>query len=745
MNYPGTTCVISRRLKELDFPACRARTRIASRVRSARGWAMIVSLAGLFWGTVPGFASGPLSLASPDGNIVVTFELKAKPQPYLPGERAYYRVSYKGKQVLDDSPLGLDFKGAKALDQNFEIVGTDRKSEDSTWENPLGAKRKVPDHYNQLTVSLRERQEPTRRLDLIFRAYNEGVAFRYSLPKQENMDVFVISAESTGFYFNQPASAFALRLDSFTTPYEAHFDRVSLDQIKPESIVGLPLVVEIPQGPWVALLEADLLDYAGMYVRGVAGSPHALVAQLSPVPSYDPSAMGTYVDAVHVESELENSARLVMQKLLLSPPGKGQRLLPPPSSWGPGPGSEDVVVAKAPKATPWRVLLISPRAGGLIEHNYLVLNLSTPSVLPATSWIKPGKAAWDWWSGRLAKNVPFQPGMNTATMLHYIDFAAQHHIEYMLIDGNWSPFTDITRSIPELDLPTILAHARHKGVKVLLWMLWTAVREQADVAFPLYEKWGVAGVKIDFMNRDDQEMVNFYEEMARKAAEHHLVVDFHGAFKATGLRRTYPNVLNREGVMGLEYNKAGYMATPAHEVTIAFTRMLAGPMDYTPGSFHNATRDEFKPRGIEPMSQGTRARQLALYVVYEMPLAMVSDYPEAYEGRPEFEFIEQVPTVWDDTKVLGGEPPDYVTIARQHGETWYIGSITNWDARDLEIPLSFLPPGRFQARIFADGADADKHPTSVSLSTKPVEKGTSLKVHLAPGGGVAVILTPGAR
>ena len=237
----------------------------------------------------------------------------------------------------------------------------------------------------------------------------------------------------------------------------------------------------------------------------------------------------------------------------------------------------------------------------------------------------------------------------------------------------------------------------------------------------------------------------FYEEMARKAAEHHLVVDFHGAFKGTGLRRTYPNVLNREGVMGLEYNKASYLATPEHEVTIAFTRMLAGPLDYTPGSFHNATRKQFKPRMIEPMSQGTRARHLAMYVVYEMPLAMLADYPEAYEGQPEFEFIEKVPTTWDDTKVLNGEPPKCITVARQHGDAWYIGSITNWDPRDLEIPLGFLGHGRYEAQIFADGEDAEKVPTSVILSKKTVGGGDMLNVHLAPGGGVAVILTPKVR
>jgi len=673
----------------------------------------------------------PLVVSSPDGNNSISFGLKTQLQPYLPGERAYYRISYKEKPVLADSPLGLDFKEMPPLDHDFEIVGIDRQSHDETWQNAFGAKRNIRDHYNQLTVSLRERSSKGRRLDLIFRAYNEGVAFRYFLPKQEAINQFVLSAENTGFYFPQDVFAYALNLGSFTTPYEAHFNRVTLDQIKPTSTLGLPLLIEIPQGPWVALLEADLTDYAGMYLCAVYGVPNALMSKLSPMPSFDPSTMGTYIDAVAIESELEKTWKSAQEAILISSRRRGDQV-----------GSEDLVLGTTPKATPWRVLMIDSRPGGLIESNYLILNLSPPCALADTSWIKPGKAAWDWWSGRLARGVDFEPGMNTATLKHYIDFAAEHYLEYMLIDGNWSPFNDITRPVAEVDLPDVLAHAKRRGVRILLWMIWTTVREQMDTAFPLYEKWGVAGVKIDFMNRDDQEMVNFYEEMARKAAKHHLVVDFHGAHKSAGLRRTYPNELVREGILAMEYNKVGDRANPEHEVTIPFTRMLAGPMDYTPGAFHNATREEFKPRMVEPMSQGTRVRQLAMYVVYEMPLAMLADYPAAYKNQPAFEFIEKVPTVWDDTKVLNGYPGKYVTIARQHGETWYLGSMTNWDSRDLELSLDFLGRGEYEARIFADGPDADKVATSVKISTRRVKRSDQMQVRLAPGGGWAAILSP---
>jgi alpha-glucosidase len=637
----------------------------------------------------------PLTVTSPDGDVSIAFELKSQPQPYLPGERAYYRVSYKGQPILRDSPLGLDFKGARAMDSDFEIVGTDRQAHDSTWENAFGAKRKVRDHYHQLTVALRERQAPHRRVDLVFRAYDEGAAFRYVLPKQDSFEKFTLSSENTGFYFAREAFAFTLPLNSYTTPYETDYVRASLNEIKPTSIIALPLLIGIPNGPWVALLEADLTDYAGMYVGGVMGVSNALMSKLSPLPRR----------------------------------------------------ADEAVIASTPKSTPWRIVMVNSRPGALIENNHIVLNLSAPCALADTSWITPGRAAWDWWSGSFARNVSFKPGMNTETMLHYVDFAARHKLEYMLVDAGWYPAHDYTHPIdilhhtPETAVPRIIEYARQKGVKILLWVFWGALDKQIDEALALYKEWGAAGIKVDFMDRDDQEMVNFYERAVRKAAEHQLTVDFHGAYKPTGLRRTYPNLLTREGIMGLEYSKWSKRITPEHDVVLAFTRLLAGPADYTPGGFRNATRGQFKAVNLEPMTQGTRAHELAKYVVFESPLVMVSDHPEAYEGQPGFEFIEKVPTVWDDTKVLSGEPPKFVAIARQKDNVWFLGAMTNWDARDLEIPLSFLGAGEFEAQIFADGPDADKDATSLSIAKKRAKASDKLNIHLAPGGGLAVIIT----
>jgi alpha-glucosidase len=663
-----------------------------------------------------GCATKPLTLNSPNGDLTISFKIKSNPQPYLPGERAYYSVSYKGRPILTDSPLGIQFKGAPPLDRDFEIVGTQLASQDHTWDWRLGAESRIRDHYNQLTVALRENRQPNRRLDVVLRAYDTGVAFRYVLPQQASLGKFRISNEETGFYFARPGSAYALEAGSFNNNYEGEFRHIGLGDIQPRSLVGLPLTLQLAGGPWVALLEADLTDYAGLYVRGAPGVANGLRCELAPLPDH----------------------------------------------------LDEAVIGVTPKSTPWRVLLISSRAGGLIEaSDPMILNLSTPVQIPSTPWIHPGKTSWDWWSGDYAKDVSFKPGMNTATMEHYIEFSARAHLPYMLLDAGWSPDyggvcsklkpgastipdrrwcieNDITRWVPQVNLPEILKYAKHRNVKILLWIHWTAAVKQMDKAFPLYEKWGVAGVKVDFMSNvpDDQPTVNLYRKIVSTAARYHLLVDIHGAYKPAGLRRTYPNLITREGVMGMEYSKWSRLASPTHGVMIPFTRMLAGPMDYTPGCFHNATQAAFRPQHVQPMCQGTRANQLAMYVVYLSPLQMLSDYPEDYLGQPGFEFLEKVPTVWDETKVLNGEPGEYVTIARRGDHNWYLGSMTNWTSRNLEIPLSFLGEGQWRAEMFADGPNADQDATSLAISTRRVTSNDKLAAHLASGGGMAVIFSP---
>jgi alpha-glucosidase len=470
-----------------------------------------------------------------------------------------------------------------------------------------------------------------------------------------------------------------------------------LSGIHAGSLVALPLLMELPGVAWAAITEADIENYAGMYLQHSGRDARVLTAKLSP--SVDHAGLA--------------------------------------------------VLANAPMNSPWRVIMIADQPGRLIESN-IVINLNPPSAIADTSWIKPGKTSWDWWSGSYAEGVNFKPGMNTATMEHYVDFSSASGMPYMLIDAGWSKKgggpndsgSDLTQTSPEIDMPAILEHAKAKNVRIWLWAHWSDIERQMDDAFPLFEKWGIAGVKIDFMNRDDQWMVNYYHRVVQKAAQHHLMIDFHGAYKPDGMRRTWPNLITREGVMGLEYSKWSARITPDHNVMLPFTRMLAGPMDYTPGGFNNVTRAEFEPRMTKPMVMGTRAHELALYVVFESGLQMVSDYPEAYQGQKDFDFIRAVPNVWDETRVVTGRPGEYVSIARRRGRDWYLGSITGWRANDLEIPLEFLGKGDFIAEIYSDAADADANPKHTAREEKRVNAGTVLRVKMASGGGQAVRIRP---
>jgi alpha-glucosidase len=406
----------------------------------------------------------------------------------------------------------------------------------------------------------------------------------------------------------------------------------------------------------------------------------------------------------------------------------------------------------APANSPWRVLLIADEPGRLIESN-MVLNLNPPSKIADTSWIKPGKSAWDWWSGEAAPSVSFKTGMNTNTMKHYIDFAADSGFPYMLIDAGWAAvpgtrsddyaqLADITKVNPDVDLPGLIKYAQGRNVKIWLWAHWTSVDKYMDRAFPLYEKWGIAGVKIDFMNRDDQWMVDFYHRVISNAAAHHLMIDFHGAYKPDGLRRTWPNLITREGVMGKEYLKWSARTGPVHNTTLPFTRMLAGPMDYTPGAFGNANRETFVARNMMPMGLGTRAHELALFVVFESPFEMVADYPEHYQGQKEFDFIKRVPTTWDEIHVLGGVPMEWISVARRSGKDWYLGSITNWEDHSVNLPLNFLGPGNFVAEIYADAPDAAQEPTHTTITRQPVTQDSVLLVNMASGGGNAIWIHP---
>jgi alpha-glucosidase len=648
------------------------------------------------WLLAAGLASaqpGPATVASPDGLIQMTFSTAGSGQ-------LVYAVTFRGKPLVDRSNLGLELQGQPVLGASVRIDAVRPSKIDETYTVPVGKAKSIHNVCNAIAVDLVETKEPSRRFSVEGRAYNDGAAFRYVVPRQDGLSELRVVNEKTQFVLAVDATTYPLMLRNFRTSWEDNYQTLPLSAIHPESLIAFPLLTEFPGFAFLAITEANIENYSGMYLTHSEKNARALEARLAP-----------HIDDANLS-----------------------------------------VATPTPASTPWRVMMIGSAPGRLIE-SHIVDNLNPPSVIADASWIKPGKAAWDWWSGPYDENVTFKPGKDTVTGKHYIDFASQAGFEYFMLDGGWAlpvnpgpsdSGSDITQANRNTDLPELLAYAKSKNVKIILWAHWTDVERQMDQAFPLYEKWGIAGVKIDFMDRDDQWMVDFYRRVAKKAAEHHLMVDFHGAYKPDGLSRTYPNVVTREGVLGLEYNKWSARVTPDHNVMLAFTRMLAGPMDYTPGGFHNATAAEFQPRNLQPMVMGTRAHQTALYVVFDSPLQMVSDYPEAYQGQKELAFLRAVPTSWDETRVLNAKVGDYITIGRRRGREWYVGSIAGSHGADLDVSLEFLPAGDFIAEIYSDAPDAAVNPTHTVVEQKKVNRSMILKTKMVTGGGQAIRIRPGS-
>jgi alpha-glucosidase len=646
----------------------------------------------LFAGLVPSLTAEPAVLKSPTGKVEVTFSLADDGAPV-------YSVTYAGRPVVAGSRLGLTLRQTGPLASGFRVAGVTRASRDETYTLVAGKTREARDRSEEMTVALEKAGDKPVRLDVVFRAFDDGAAFRYVLPEQPGLDRVEITSEDTRFRFPADYRAWVLALASFTTSNEREFVPMPLLGIKPESIVGPPLTIEAGDGLVVALAEANLRRWSGLHFARVEGGNDSrqptLVTKLAPLPA-----------------------------------------------------QPDVVVRGAlPLVSPWRVFMLGAKPGDLVESTILT-RLADPNEIGDTSWIKPGKVAWDWWNGPAIPHAAFKVGMNDETFRYFIDFAAEFGLEYVLIDAGWygnhrDGDADITKPIPEMDIAGLAAYARGKNVRLMVWLNWEAVRNQMDVAFPLYEKWGLAGVKIDYMDRKDQEIVSFYQRAARTAAKYHLTVDFHGAYAGSGEERTFPNWLTREGVMGLEYCKWSDRVTPRHNVTLPFTRMLTGPMDYTPGGFRNVTVAAFVPRNELPVVMTTRAQQLAMYVVYDSPLQMLSDTPAAYRAEPGADFLKAVPATWDETRVLDGRIGEYVVIARRHGSEWFVGAMTD-GARKIAIPLGFLGGKAFDATIWADTRDTATDPTRLSVLPARLEgrNPRPLDLNLAAGGGAVLHLRP---
>lgn len=644
-----------------------------------------------------------LVLSSPDGHLVMSFFVQAAPSPNERGSgKLMYSVTFHGKSVIDNSALGLELDDKIPLGSNVAITDSQPGSGVDDYSLTNTKVSHVHDAYNSLLLKAVEADigDPTgaRFMMVEARAYNSGVAFRYVLPQQGAIPSLHLRAEDTEFRFSQDDTAWVLALPGYRSSYESEYVRYNLSSLSNQGgvpskfLIGMPVLLHQPGTAWISLMEADLEGNSSMYVTNPSGNwaGHYFSVKLSPRwddPSY-------------------------------------------------------AVIGDLPHHSAWRVIGIADDPGRLVEAN-LETDLSPANRLQDTSWIHPGKASWNWWADNVDKDGNSgNEYFTTETMKYYVDFAAESGFPYFFLDAGWSLPNDITKMNGKVDIPELVKYAATKNVKVWIWLYSESVLQQMKEAFPVYEKWGVAGLKIDFVNRDDQEGIKFFYDAARYGAEHHLMIDFHGCHTPWGLMRAYPNVMSYEGVLGLENNKVGRRDSPVDRSVFPFTRLLAGPLDYTPGAFDNTTEAGFVARNSAPMAMGTRAQQLALYVIYESPIPMVSDSPQSYKGQAAFQFIKDVPTSWDEIRVLEGRPGEFATIARRHGDEWYLGSITNWDERTLEVSLTFLGAGSYTAEIYEDAPDAGTHPKNVAMRTEYVTAGSTERLHLASGGGVAIRFVP---
>ncbi len=636
-------------------------------------------------------------LQSPDRKINITINTS----PELS-----WSVKHENTIVLLPSSISLSLAGGEVLGKGVSVTLAKAASTNNTFATPVYKKKEVRDNYNQLSLQFK------KDYGVIFRAYNDGVAYRFVTNRKDSL---VVLKEQADFQFSDDHQTFIPYVrdprynnDQFQNSFEALYEEKKLSQFAKDTLAFLPLLVELKDNKKAVVLEADLENYPGMYVQLKRGAQNALESVHAPYPLSE--QLGGNVGG-------RNS--IVTKR------------------------ADYIARTSGSRVFPWRSLVISTTDKELADND-MVYKLAAPSRLKDVSWIKPGKVAWDWWNDWNITGVDFRAGINTPTYKYYIDFAAANNIEYIVLDEGWSETNDISKISPQINLQEIIDHGKQKSVDVILWATWYALNGRLDEVFSKYAGMGAKGFKIDFLDRDDQKMVASTYEIARKAADHKLLVDLHGAYKPTGLQRTFPNVIGVEGVRGMENTKwAPSDDVPRYDVTLPFIRMVAGAMDYTPGAMRNATKANFRPVNSMPMSQGTRSHQLAMYVVFEAPLGMLSDNPTAYMREPVVtSFISKIPTVFDETVALDGKVGEFVSIARRKGDIWYVGAMTNWNPRELTIDFSFLGDGQYEAEIFRDGINADRDATDYKREVITVRKGDKRKVTLMNGGGWAARIYP---
>ncbi|MDA7633599.1 glycoside hydrolase family 97 protein, partial [bacterium] len=579
---------------------------------------------------------GALELQSPNQRLAI--EIPRFSEAKISG----YQISRDGQIVLTGK-FNLLTSAHDNLFASAQFQEHLYHSIDTAYVQPGGKQNPIIDHYNALSIQLIHSNKKTPHLTIECRAYNDGIAFRYTIhksPDNTELQKLTINNEATSFRPKGEITAWPLYLPNYTTSHEGKYEQSPFERLHQNSLIATPLLLEIKNGPAIAITEAALHGYPGMYLSASKDRASTVVtSNLSPLPDR-PN------EKAHVQ---------------------------------------------LPFSTPWRVIMMADNAGSLLESN-LVLNLNPASTIKDTSWLRFGKTTWNWWNGFYPEPVGFDIGANYATIKHYIDFCADHGIDFHAIDCadenlTWyqqsapgfapSPDADILKPRPEIEFFRALDYAKARKVGIRLWVHWEPLSSRLEDAFAQYAEWGVEGLMVDFLDRDDQEMIDWSEKVLKVAAEHHLRIQFHGAWKPTGRRRTYPNLVNHEGSLNLEYLKWSEDCTPEHNLIVPFTRMLAGPMDYHLGGFLNVLPDAFEARSAHPMVLGTRCHHLAMYVAYENAVPMVCDAPTAYINQPGFDFIQQVPTEWDETRFLAGEVSDFLVIARRKGQDWYIAAMTD--------------------------------------------------------------------
>lgn len=630
-------------------------------------------------------------IISPDNKLSVKLNV---------GEKVNYSICAEDEVLINPSEIALILEDGTVFGNNPRIKNIKRTFIDEQIKTFFYKKSEIRDNYNELRIDFKD------NFSIIFRVYNEGVAYRFVSSRKTD---FRVTNEISEFNFNKDYYAYIpyvrYKRDSFKEQFFNSFENSYSYQLiskwEEDRIAFLPILLETHSGKKVCITEADLIDYPGMYLYNPDKS-NRLKAIFPPYPKT--VKQGGYNNLQGMIEEYES------------------------------------FIAKSAAKTnfPWRIVIVSSKDKELL-NNDMVYKLASPSKVNDVSWIKPGKVVWEWWNSWNLSGVDFETGINNETYKYYIDFASKNNIEYIIMDEGWSvkQKTDLFCIVPEIDLNELVRYATEKNVGIILWAGYYAFNKDIEKICKHYAEMGIKGFKVDFMDRDDQKMVEFHYKAAEIAAKYHLLLDFHGTYKPTGLQRTFPNVINFEGVLGLEnvkwnndYDQVGY------DVTIPFIRQVAGPMDYTQGAMRNATKSNFRAIRTDAMSQGTRCRQLAKYIIFESPLNMLCDSPTNYEREQECtDFISEIPTVWDETIELDGKVAKYVSIARRKNLEWYVGALTNWDSRELELDLTFLGEGNYVAELYKDGVNADKIAIDYKKETIKIPASKKIIVKMAPGGG----------